>query len=74
MNVDPRSTWQTNAKSALIELPQVDLNDWTSRMLRWVEVEARRVQATQRKAARAKLASGLKAAITAGLGSHRGVR
>ena len=41
MNVGPRSTWQTNAKSALIELPRVDPRGWT---IQWAKVE-RRVQA-----------------------------
>ena len=41
MNVDPRSTWQTNAKSALIELPRVDPRGWT---IQWAKV-GRRVQA-----------------------------
>ena len=40
MNVDPRNTWQTNAKSALIELPRVDPRGWT---IQWAKVE-RRVQ------------------------------
>ena len=40
MNVGPRSTLQTNAKSALIEQPRVDPRGWT---IQWAKVE-RKVQ------------------------------